>query len=840
MRILLLILLSIIFANSSFAQHSSGTIKGHVLLSSPDEADDLGIRVEEVTTEATIEMAEVDTSGDFTIRNLPFATYDLYLLRRGKPVVARRVIVNSAVPVTVTIDSIPVIEGPDVTVTDTHIESTRPTVHTLYTAPVIQRLPVSNPSKAIESVLLWSPGVVPDEDGRMHMRGEDAMVQYVIDGIPITLNQSRVYSPLLDANLIESADLLRGSLNPEYGVATSGILNVTTRSGFDAQSFAGASYSYGSFHNTSQSVDYGGHFGQDFAYFIGYGSFNSDRYLDPISGFDPNHTTGSGGDYFGKFNAILSTKTDLNFLGYITNTKYQVPNPAYPSGTPDSVIQDQRQELSAYMFGARLNYNATPSSVFSVLGYTNRQKADITSSGLDRIRNAEDSLTAVRTNDKYFIGGHRSNTTTGGQIEYSLKTDWLDVPNQFKAGVGGEAYPISEFLTFGITDSSIASPFVTGGESSLAKYDLTRGGTPFLVDTSATGKRYSAYLQDEITTGAWTLAGGLRFDMYDLLEKESDISPRLNAIYRVSDDLVLRASYNRIFMQAPIENILVSSSYAARALVDSIQGNIPTIVQSEKSHVVELGAGYRLNDFVSLDLTGYAKLIDNFIVKVELGSSGVIFPANIREGLVGGGELEVLLRNWNNFSGRLSFTTTVSKGRVPENGESPFAAGLVLGEEGHNYLNPWKGEDMFNTEHNQLLTAAFLVRYDAPFGVFGQLSGRFDSGLPFDLVDPVTKQGLDPDASRVELHRRGYSDDVIDMLDLNSEQPGSPDKSIAPHTVLDISAGAELARFGLPIRVTGIVLNVLDTKYLYKFESTFGGTHYGVPRSYLLKAELLF
>jgi outer membrane receptor protein involved in Fe transport len=838
MRTVLYLTLGLLFAPVVKAQHSVGTIQGHVALVSAEDADDLSIKVEEVTTEATIESAEIDSSGNFVVRNLPFATYDLYLLRRGHSVVARRVVVSSAIPVNVIIDSIPSIQGAEVTITDTHIESTRPTVHTLYTAPVINRLPVTNPAKAIESILLWSPGVVPDEDGRLHMRGEDAMLQYVIDGIPIVLNQTRVYAPLLDANLIESADLLRGSLSPEYGVATSGVLNVTTKSGFDAPSFANASYSFGSFDNSSKSANYGGHFGQSFAYFIGYSNFSSSRYLDPISGFEPNHTNGSGSDYFGKLNAIISDNADLTVLGSYSKTNYDVPNGVNPDGTPD-LLQDQSQDLSAYMIGARFNYSLTPSSVLSLLGYTNNQESEITSNGILEIRDSATLAIAKHSNEKYFIGGHRINTTTGGQLEYSLKTDWLNVPNQFKAGVGAEVYPLSEFLTFGVTDSSIASPNVPGGDTRLAKYDLTRGGTPFLVDTSATGKRYSAYLQDEITAGAWTINGGLRFDMYDMLEKESGISPRVNAIYRASDDLVLRASYNRMFMQAPIENILVSSSAAARALADTVQANIPTIVQSEKSHVVEIGAGYRLNNFVSLDLTGYGKLIDDFVVKVELGNSGVIFPANIRQGIVAGGDLEVLLRNWNNFTGRLSFSTTVSKGVVPDNGESAFAAGLVLGEEGQNYLNPWKGEDMFNTEHNQLLTAAFLLRYDLPIGVFGQISGRFDSGLPFDLVDPVTKQGLDPDASRAELKRRGYSDAVIDMLELTSEQPGSPDKSVAPHAVFDLSAGADLSRFGLPVKLTGIVLNVLDTKYLYKFESSFGGTHYGVPRSYLIKAELV-
>jgi len=821
----------LLFASSANAQQSIGTIVGHIKAIGPEEARFLHVQVEEVTTEAQIEQAEIDSSGTFTIRNLPFATYDLYLSDRRNLSFLRRVTVRSTIPIVIEIDSLPQF-GKEITVTDTHLEPNQPTVHSLFTTPVIQTLPVTNPSKGIEAVLLNSPGIVPDEDGRLHMRGEDAMLQYVIDGIPITTNQTRIFAPLFNAGFVESADLLRGSFDPEYGIATSGVLNITTKSGFDAPNFGHAEYSFGTFNNSSQGVDFGGHLGQAFAYYGAYSGFSGDRYLDPVSGFEPNHTNGSGSDYFGKINVIASDQLDITALGYYSKTKLGIPNHNVNSS------QDQNQELLSYMFGARANYNLNSSSVLSILGYTRGQEADLLSNGVDRINDSASRAKALLS-ERYFVGAHRKNIESGGQIEYSLKNNWFGDENEFKLGVGGEVYPISEFFTFAVTDSNISSPYVAGGDDRLQPYDLTRSGSQLPpVDSTVTGKRISGYVQDRVISGDWTLSGGVRYDLYDFLEKQSAISPRLNAIYRASDRLVLRASYNRMFMQAPLENDIVSSSWQAAQLVGAEQGSTPLNVQSEKSHVVEIGAGYRLNPYVNVDLTAYGKMIDDMIVKVELGNSGIIFPANIKQGVVGGGELEVLLRDWNGLSGRLAFATTISKGVIPDDGSSPFAAGLVLGEEGENYKDPFKGEDMFNTEHNQLMTASFTLKYDIIPGVWALIGGRFDSGLPFDLKDT---NGIGPTAERAReiLLKRGYTSDVIDLLELEPEpeNPTSPDRSVAPHATFDASVGADLSRFGLPLLVTGTVINMLDTKYLYKFESTFGGTHFGQPRMFLLRLE---
>jgi hypothetical protein len=126
------------------------------------------------------------------------------------------------------------------------------------------------------------------------------------------------------------------------------------------------------------------------------------------------------------------------------------------------------------------------------------------------------------------------------------------------------------------------------------------------------------------------------------------------------------------------------------------------------------------------------------------------------------------------------------------------------------------------------------LRYDFAPGFFGLVSGRFDSGLPFDLVAPSV------DSARKILEGRGYSDATIDLLDLTPEadNPTSPDRSVLPHATFNASAGANLSKFGLPVTLIGSIVNIFNTPYLIKFESTFGGTHFGEPRMLLLRAEL--
>ena len=817
-------------ATPAAAQIRVGTIAGTIR--GIDLRDDLSVTLTESTTAAVLAKVHPDKTGRCVFRDVPFASYIVSLHDATSILASTRVLVSSPVTVTADLDATREYSIAEVTIEGTGAAG-ETTTHTFYAEGRIGNLPTTDGTKKIETILLNTPGVVPDEDGRMHIRGEDAQLQYVVDGIPITGNMTRVYASLFDADLIRSVDIQTGGLNAEYGVATAGILSVTTKSGFDAPFFVHATGRTGSFNTRDGSLQLGGNLNARAALYLGVSRGRTDRYLDPITSGDPMHDEGTAEQYFGKLNTILADGIGLVALGGYDKTTFAIPN-----GLQRTPSQDQQQKVEDYLFGARLSAETGESSTLSLLGYTRRAKAAITSGGLSMLTPALYQQ-AVRENEKFFFGGNRQYTTTGGQVEFSARHNWLGHPHIFRAGVGGESFPVKEFFTFAVTNPAISNPDSSGGDDRYLPYDITQGGSPFLVDQEKTGHRYSGYVQDEIRMDRWTINAGLRFDAFELIEKENAISPRVGVHYQLSGDLGLRASYNRIVMQAPLENYLVSSSAEARQLTGAEQMGVPTVVRSEKAHVLEIGGAYRISPFLDVDVAAYGKFLEDFIVKVELGNSGVIFPANLKEGIVAGGEVKLHLSDWNNFSGFLAVTTCVSRGLKPEDGSSPVSAGLILGEEGENYAHPFGGEDSFPTEHNQLLTAALNVVYNHPSGLFGVVGARFDSGLPFDLVGP-NGEALDAEQSRAELKRRGYSDDVLDLLELEPEEAGSPDRSVAPHVVVDLAAGYDFGALGAPLRLSVNVSNVFDTAYLYKFESSFGGTHFGVPRIVSLQLDVRY
>ncbi|MCC7438957.1 MAG: TonB-dependent receptor [Armatimonadetes bacterium] len=817
---------------TALAQRSAGTITG-TILNLPSASAPVRAELIEIRSGAVVQSLPVAAAGAFTFYDVPFASYRIQMYSDNLPVANQLVAVQSAIPVAVTMDATPTVQAREVVVTEDRISRDRLGTATFFTAHALQELPVIDGGKRIESALLATPGVVPDEDGRLHVRGEDAQLQYVVDGIPITTNLTRVYSSLFDANTLKAVNIQTGGLDARYGVAAAGVLAITTKSGFDAPSFLTASAGVGSYHTNDFSVTGGGNLDGQLAGCFTVSGSSSEHYLDPIAEGDPIHDDGDGLHAFGKINAILSNSASLSVLGAYNTTNYSIPN-----GKIATPAQDQRQELRDYMAGARLGISVGETAQLSLMAYHRNATAKATSGGLMRIATPQDSAKAVAENEKFFIGADRSNGATGGQLELTSPTDWFGHSNTLNAGIGGESFPLKEFFTFAVVNPALSDPNIAGGDNRYRPYDLTQGGTPFLVDQQKTGTRASAWIQDRIAVDEWIVNAGVRFDMFDLFEQEIAISPRLAASYRYNDQLVFRGSYGRIVMQAPIENILVSSSPQAQMLSGIEQGDVPTQVRSEKSHVIELGAGWAANEYLDVDVATFGKLIDDFIVKAELGNSGIIFPLNLKQGVVAGGEVRASLHKWHNLEGALSVSSCVALGMKPEDGSSPIAAGLIFGEEGHNYSHPFAGEDIFPTEHNQILTAVLNMGWHLPVGLFVLFDARFDSGLPFDLTD-ANGNGLAPEASRAELRARGYSDAVLDLLALESEEPGSPDKSVAPHATVDLAVGYEFqALHTLHGRLAVTATNLLDTPYLYKFESSFGGTHFGHPRMIGARVEL--
>ncbi|MGE3802752.1 MAG: TonB-dependent receptor plug domain-containing protein, partial [Candidatus Kapaibacterium sp.] len=319
------VFLLLLFSVASLtAQQTTTSIRGNWgdVPSSTDEVDDVYmVLLYEATTGGLLQKQVLSEKGTFTFHDVPLGSYRIDI-QRGEGVVARSfVYVKSAQPIVVDVEKENALLMDEVVVTSPRYADRKKTAtSTIFTSSEIASLPTVSPEKRMESILMNTPGVVPDEDGRFHIRGEDAQLQYVIDGIPVTANMTRIYGSLFDTRLVSSMEIQTGALDAEYGVATSGVVLVNTRSGFDAPSFLRASGSYGSFNTVSGSLQGGGVIGGNLSGMVSAGFSSSDRYLDPISGFDPIHDRGEGRHLFVKADWNGSEDLDLSALFSMNRT----------------------------------------------------------------------------------------------------------------------------------------------------------------------------------------------------------------------------------------------------------------------------------------------------------------------------------------------------------------------------------------------------------------------------------------------------------------------------------------------------------------------------------------
>jgi hypothetical protein len=827
----------LLLSAAAFGQVSESSLSGRIASADGAACPDLPagsgaslrILLREVSTARIVLETRADSSGRFHFRNVPYAFYTLEARNGEKTWASRAVKVANAsrtlsdLPCPADKEGVSGVQLPDrVVKARTETSPLETSGHLFYAAEDIRGLLLPSRENASEALLLQSADVVPDEDGRLHARGEDAQIQYVVDGIPWAGNPTRIYSSLFHADMAKSVDVLAGGLPARYG-AGSAVVNVTTRDGLDIPFSVRASAGAASHGTREADIAASGSLGERVGLSLSASRSATERYLDPISGFDAIHDEGRGNHAFAKLTAVPVESAEIRIMGGYDATTFDIPN--LFSRTP---AQDQGQDLHSYLVGARLDADPGEKVHVAAALYSRGTQADLRSGGLSRISGPADSAKALSQNERFFLGAGREESYHGGALELFLKPDLGGRTHRFRAGLSGEFNPLSETFAFAVTDSGLSGP---EGDPRLRPYDISRGGSPLATEESGSAWAAAAYIEDGFEVGRWSFLPGLRYDVFSLFETEQAVSPRLAASFAYASDLDLRVSLDWLAARAPLENILLSSSPALLPLSGSEQGSTPTTVGAERSIVLDLGANYRWGSYLTLDGGVYGKYIRNFLVKSELGNSGLIFPINLKRGVVAGGRFQARLREWRRVSGSLSLGSCVSLGLKPEDGSNPIAAGLLVGEEGHNYSHPFEPEDAFPTEHNQLFTGVLDLRYRIGRGLAGSLGARFDSGLPFDLL-AADGSSLDEAQSRAELKRRGYGDDVIDLLSLEPEEPGSPDKSVAPHAVFDLGLEYRLPMGAGPsIELRAAVLNVLDTPYLYKFESSFGSTHFGRPRT---------
>ena len=205
------------------------------------------------------------------------------------------------------------------------------TITTTISHDTIQALPGGD-NQTVEKIILQAPGVTQDSaaSGSFHVRNEHANVQVRINGIMLPDGVSG-FGTFLDTALIGNITLITGALPAQFGLRTSGVLDIQTRN--DAFNGGTVGVYGGSRQTFTPSFEYGGQVGQT-QYFL------TGRFFESNIGFEnptPNwaaihdHTTQERG--FAYVSTILDPYSRFTLMAGASYGAFQIPNT--PGLTPN-------------------------------------------------------------------------------------------------------------------------------------------------------------------------------------------------------------------------------------------------------------------------------------------------------------------------------------------------------------------------------------------------------------------------------------------------------------------------------------------------------------------------
>ena len=521
-----------------------------------------------------------------------------------------------------------------------------------FSEQAIQDLPQGN-NTALNDVLLQAPGVVQDSFGQLHVRGDHANLQYRINGVQLPEGITG-FGQVISPRFAQSVSLLTGALPAEFGLRTAGVIDIKTKDGLLEN--GGDVEFYGGQRSTIQpSFEYGGSIGK-FSYFVTGQYFSTTRGVEPPTpGPSPIHDQSYQGQGFGYFSYFLSPTTRLSLITGSDVNHFQIgANPDQPqvfklSGVPvyPSAGVDENQFEQNYFgvfalqgtIGSNFDYQIAPFSRYSTVSFYPDFDGDLIFNGA-----------ASRV--------FRSDWGNGVQIDTTYR-----------------AFASHTFRLGGYFDAERAE--IDNHEATFPVNQAT--GIPSTVPISIVDNKalqtwiYSVYAQDE-----WkpieklTINYGVRFDLYDGLERADQASPRVGAVYNLFRGTTLHAAYARLFTPPPTELVTVESiqKFATTTGAPASLGNgNPTV---ERDHYFDAGATQQIIPGLNVGIDSYYKKAADLIDEGQFGPALIFETFNYAKGRVYGVEQTSSYTHENLYLYE-NFDYSVAQGTQVESGQFNFA-----------------------------------------------------------------------------------------------------------------------------------------------------------------------
>lgn len=765
----------LLLALPAFGQGSTGEL--HLKVQDPQGA---GVRTAvELECEANDfrNTFMTDDSGALIARRLPLGIYRAHLQPAGFAAAAVEIEVRSAIPVhsviklslasvntSVTVDAIPTLLDPHRVNSANEIGST-----------TIETRTTSLPGRTLQDLVNSQPGWIYEGNAVLHPRGAEYQTQLVIDGIPLTDNRSPGLGPEMEANEVDSISVYTAGIPAEFGRKMGGVIEVNTlkdaRAGFHGQ----LDLSGGSFETAQASAQAQYTWKKSTLASSASGSMTS-HYLNPV--VPQNYTNrGTTDDFSVHYERDFTVQDRIGLVVRRENSRFQIPNEQLQQAAGQRQDGDNLETMGIVSYQHVFSSNA----LGAARGMVRDNSSDLTSN--------PQSTPVI----PFLHNGFREGYFTASLAIHRGRHEW-------KTGIESDALLLHERFSDSITEPSLFDP-----------------GTPLAF--SFTGNRpdleQSAYVQDLIRLGNWTVSAGLRWDHYQLLVNENALSPRLSlARYFPSAGLVVHASYDRVFQTPSAENLLLASS---AQVVSLNPGVLRLPVEPSHGNYFEIGGSKSVFNQTRLDFNYYRRYANQFADDDQILSTSVSFPIAFHKSMIYGAEGKLEIAKWKALSGQASYSYMVG------NVWFPITGGLFLGDDLLGAQTQSTGH--FPTSQDQRHTVRARLRYQVFSRVWIAGSAEYGSGLPFVL-------GAFTNSPQQAVAQYGQA--VVDRIDFGRGR-------IRPSLAANLSVGAEVFKHEqISTHLQADLTNLNNRLNVIDFGGLFSGNAIAPPRSYALRLQTSF
>jgi len=787
-----LTVLFLLCASSLFCQSNSGELRLKVT-----DPSGLGLKITvQIVSEANQYRNALTTNdqGELVVKRLPYGIYQLEIEQPGFARVSETVQIRSSIPTEYAIQlKLPTVnQSVTVTAASTLVDPDQAGSVSQIGTDLVQNRLSSVPGRSLQDLVNSQPGWLYEGNAVLHPRGSEYQTQFVVDGIPLTDNRSPSFGPEIEADDVQSMSIYTAGIPAEYGRKMGGIVEVNTlqdsQPGFHGQ----VVLSGGSF-------DSAGAFAQG-QYVWGKNTFGAtasgamtSHYLNPV--VPQNYTnTGTLGDFSAHYERDITPKDRLSLIVRHELSRYELPN---------EQVQQTWCFVSGQISGPPCQrQNANNFETMGIASYQHTFSSNVVASFRAMIRDNSNNFDSNADSTPILVFQH--NWFREGYVKGMVTA--VHGRHEWKVGFESDNMFLNENFSYIIPNIPMDT-------------DQFDPGTPLTFSFLANRPdlEQSAFVQNLIRLGNWTINAGLRWDHYQLLLNRQAVDPRFSiSRYFPSADLVLHFSYDRVFQTPSFENILLSSSTAA-TMLNPISLQLP--VEPSEGNYYEAGLTKGFFGKLRLDANYFRRLVNNYADDDQIDNTTISYPIAFRKAVIYGAEAKLAVPDWHRFSGFLSYSYTVG------NAWFPVTGGLFLGDDA---VIPTTGH--LPDSQDQRNTIRGRVRYQVIPRFWIAAGIQYDTGLPFDFQCPDSETLPECIAGVASV----YGQQVVDRINFARGR-------IYPAFQVNVSAGADIyksERLNMRLQADGQnltnVLNVID------FGGLFSGNAIGPSRSFALRLTTNF